>query len=871
MAWERPGIMREGSMGDDDGRGGESAAELKRALAAVRPTVRATIGLAEARVASALFGTQSPDVVVGGRYRVVDRLGSGGMGVVYAAYDPELARAVAMKLIHVPGRGRAGALAEAQALARLSHPNVVPVHDVGADGDHVFIVMEIVRGQTLRRWSDGHTRAEILRAYAQAGAGLAAAHAAGLVHRDFKPDNALMGDDGRVRVVDFGLACESAGPDGAAGAPGGVVGGTPRYMAPEQARGEAVTAAADQYSFCVSVREALASAAAPKGGLPRHLEAALARGEQRDPGARFPSFGDLLRALGHDPRQVWRRRVAGATVAAAAIGAFVVGRATIRDAQAICREDAGQLETTWPLAAARAGLARLAGLGGYGQGLAARLEAQLADFRGRWSRGYLDACRQRGIQSAALVDRRMICLHRGRAGFQSLRDAIASARAEALPGLAVAARSLPDPDTCGDVVTLARDVEPPPAAIAAQVGEARADVERGRMALAAGDFDEARKMAASAARRGRALGYAPLTAEALLLDGHTALTSASRDLAIAPLAEAARLAFAAGDPAVGVEAWARRAWAHGTGPEGAAASLAGLEVVRALADQPSAGRFARALLYNNVGSVHLALGQRQEAAASLERAVAEARRVQGRGAVELVNARSNLAMVVDDDRRRDQLLAEVVDTLVAQLGADHPQTLRRRWTRLSWMADVARVREAGPLCQGLSVQKATSVDAFECWHELGFVLLEVGEPEGAAQAMSAAAASARLRSEDEQARHADGYVHLARGEAAAAVELFRSALAQAPTGDQWWARLRRANVELGLARALLAAGDRAEARSRLRDVVAALAEMPATYPGPLVQRRLDRARAELSLAGGAGQGSSAGIRRGRSGARVAGP
>ena len=217
--------------------GGAMTAQIARA----RPVESPALVLARARIGGALFG----DAVGLGRFRVLERLGGGGMGVVYAAYDPELDRGVALKTVHVPDIGRDIALAEAKALARLAHPNVVPVFDVGASGEHVYIVMELVRGETLGAWVQGKGLPEVLDVYRQAGQALAAAHAAGLVHRDFKPDNAIVGTDGRVRVVDFGLACEAA-PDAATnaatGAAGGEtsspvrVGGTPRYMGePKQA------------------------------------------------------------------------------------------------------------------------------------------------------------------------------------------------------------------------------------------------------------------------------------------------------------------------------------------------------------------------------------------------------------------------------------------------------------------------------------------------------------------------------------------------------------------------------------------------------------------------------------------------------------
>src|SRR6185436_3507704 len=163
--------------------------QIDDALAGARPAEPAGLALARARVAGALFGT-TPAL---GRFHILEQLGRGGMGVVYAAYDPELDRRVALKMVNVPEGGRDIAVAEAKALAKLSHPNVVPVFDVGVVEGQVYIVMELVRGATLREWAKGRRPREILDAYREAGLGLAAAHASGLVHRDFKPDNAIVG------------------------------------------------------------------------------------------------------------------------------------------------------------------------------------------------------------------------------------------------------------------------------------------------------------------------------------------------------------------------------------------------------------------------------------------------------------------------------------------------------------------------------------------------------------------------------------------------------------------------------------------------------------------------------------------------------
>jgi serine/threonine protein kinase len=272
---------------------------------------------ARAEIGQRLFGTPSEPHRLG-RFVIMERLGRGGMGVVYSAYDPMLDRRVALKLLRPRAEGdvegmRARLQREAQALARLSHPNVVPVYDIGILGDDVFIVMEFVVGQTLRAWAPGRPWHEVLAAYLQAARGLAAAHAVGLVHRDIKPDNVMVGEDGRVRLLDFGLvrghepepdippgrdgsatdvpAAGAAGisaqvgsldtvlvPAGADLDAGGatsieetpVVGqvqerltataaimGTPAYMAPEQLRGAGIGPKSDQFGFCAALYEAL--------------------------------------------------------------------------------------------------------------------------------------------------------------------------------------------------------------------------------------------------------------------------------------------------------------------------------------------------------------------------------------------------------------------------------------------------------------------------------------------------------------------------------------------------------------------------------------------------------------------------------------
>ncbi len=255
-----------------------------------------------AEPADAIVAPLTSGTIVAGRYEVVERIGAGAMGMVYLAKDRDLERKIALK-IHRKRAGTEQLRREALAMARLAHPNVVTVFEVGEHEGRTFVAMEYVAGVTLRQWltAERRTPNEIIDMLVSAGEGLVAAHDAKLVHRDFKPENVLIGSDGRARVSDFGLARET-GPDIAAdGSTGNATGiaGTPAYMAPEQALGISVDTSADQYAFCGVAWEALVGPwprtdKATK--LPR-VRRVLERGLSKDPAARYPSMRALLAAL----------------------------------------------------------------------------------------------------------------------------------------------------------------------------------------------------------------------------------------------------------------------------------------------------------------------------------------------------------------------------------------------------------------------------------------------------------------------------------------------------------------------------------------------------------------------------------------------
>jgi predicted Ser/Thr protein kinase len=292
-----------------------------------------------------------------GRYTHLEKLGQGAMGVVYRADDPELGRAVALKLLKRPDPELTERLVrEARSMAKVNHPNVVAVYDVGVSGDTTYIAMELVEGTTLRAWQNKrHTVAEIVEQYIAAGRGLGAAHDAGIIHRDFKPDNCLVGSNNRVRVTDFGLAAAQLGEDAGDGVTtdihltsAGSVMGTPAYMAPEQFTGGNVDSRTDQFNFSVALYEALyrerpfagktfeqlgdnvcegkVRPAPPRTRVSSALRAIVLRGMAVKPGDRYPSMDHLLAELGRDRAKVWR----GAATATAFIG-IVLGIGLVAD------------------------------------------------------------------------------------------------------------------------------------------------------------------------------------------------------------------------------------------------------------------------------------------------------------------------------------------------------------------------------------------------------------------------------------------------------------------------------------------------------------------------------------------------------------
>ncbi|MGZ3425276.1 MAG: tetratricopeptide repeat protein, partial [Polyangia bacterium] len=514
---------------------------------------------------------QLPVGTTAGRYLLMSRVGAGGLGQVYAAYDPELDRKVAIKLLRAEvsetvsaSQGRARLLREGQAMARLKHPNVLPVYDVGTI-EHgglssVFVAMELVDGGTLRQWlRTSRTRKQILEVLADAARGLAAAHAAGMVHRDFKPDNILIGSDGHVFVTDFGIVRMAGTPDDAsAAAPAagdllavpltsmGAMIGTPGYMPPEQYRGDPVDARTDQFSFCITLYEALTGQRPFRGitpdeimdatlagritpatrhhELPAWLRRVILQGLEVDPARRHASMDALLRALAADPAVKRRRALAllGSVSLLVVAGAGLV-RVSNRNHE-LCRGAERKLKGIWD-AQVRQELERsfLATRMPVAAPLAATVSRILGDYAAQWGAMHTEACeatRVRGDQPENVLKLRMSCLDNRLQELHALTGMFTAADEPLVRKSVDAANALSPIQRCGDVAALTAPVPPPDdAATLARVDELHQKLAQLKALKASGRFKEGLVQSEALVKEARALGYGPVLAEALELHG----------------------------------------------------------------------------------------------------------------------------------------------------------------------------------------------------------------------------------------------------------------------------------------------------------------------------------------------------------------
>ena len=499
-----------------------------------------------------------------GRYVVLSELGAGGMGVVYAAYDPELDRKVALKLLHAdPGQeapsptAQTRLLREAQALAKLNHPNVVAIHDVGTTRARVWIAMEFVDGQTLSAWSAEARRdwREVLEVMVAAGEGLAAAHEAGLLHRDFKPDNVMVGTDARVRVMDFGLALggEAARDEthelDARLSPqldalalrvtrDGALLGTPAFMAPEQVSGREVDARSDQFSFCAAlwvslygqrpfagetlmeIANAVASGTLrppPRDrNVPSWLREICERGLETEPSERFADVRALLRAIrrGRDRIRTRTRAAVATAVVLAGVGIFLArGGSPTQE----CERTGAEIEEVWTDdVRARVENGLRATSSSYAESTAERVTRWLDASAQDWRTRRAEACARERVSKtwdAAISARAQWCLQERKVELASLVEELQRADEKLFSDAISAAALLGDSAHCVDDKTLANLPAPPTSADQAEVLELRRAIARLRAAGHTGTAAAARLPEAAALRdRVEAAAWPPLVA-----------------------------------------------------------------------------------------------------------------------------------------------------------------------------------------------------------------------------------------------------------------------------------------------------------------------------------------------------------------------
>ncbi len=836
------------------------------------------------------------------------------MGVVYAAYDPELDRKVAVKLLlsqrgaGSDGEGRARLVREAQALARLAHPNVVAVHDVGTHGDMVWIAMEFVAGRTLGAWGEERARRwpEVLRVLSDVARGVAAAHAAGLVHRDLKPDNVMIDRDDRVRVMDFGLAHgRNIGPkdvgilstlSGDVSAQpqvdalalrlteAGVIQGTPAYMAPEQWKGQEAQAATDQFGWSVMAWELLygerpfvgettvALAAAvlsgrrrpPRSrGVPSWLRRVVERGLASDPAERWPTMAVLLAAL---DRGMTRGRVRAATIGATlAIAVVVAGFWATRSRPLEvdpCSGGAAEVAHVWDDRRAAAEQALTAAGPAYAREIWPRIARDLDQYADDWQGIHREAClaHQRGETSGALLDRRMACLGRYKAALGEAVNVLSAADSEVAMHALEVVGDLPTLERCSDLDALAAEV-PPPAdpQVRAQVDALRPRLARVRTLESAGLAAMALAEAEELQREAEALGEPALLSEVLLQRGRLKIHGHDEtDATEALLTRAFLVALAAGLDEVAAEALTLRLYIRGRSDTSSAGSaLDDFPLAEALvARLPAPGRL-RGLLLNNAGSANWALGEMERGTALFREALAVRERALGPGHLDVAYTLFNLATAPSADHaERSRLIARALAIFDDHLGQAHPQTVQARMDASLYVIDPREARILlAPACEALGrFFPEARAERARCLHYLGHHASEAGDPVAASAAffevddivLSSEREHRPLSLTVEETEELRGRAALARGRYAAAVERLRLALDDSEGWDEWWLKRYRAELQFQLGLGLQALGHRAEAGKAFRAAVSGFAVAAAKSRSVLVKQRL--AVAQVALA-----------------------
>jgi len=657
-----------------------------------------------------------------GRYTVLGTLGRGGMGMVLEAFDRTLDRRVALKVLHegLAERDTRRLVREAQSLAKLSHPNVVQVYEVGEARSQAFIAMELVQGRSLREWLAGDPRPswrDCVHAFLQAAEGLAAAHAQGLVHRDFKPGNAVIDDTGRVRVLDFGLARQvedatthddasadpsfESSPREPALTQAGTVMGTPAYMAPEQVRGLEADARSDQFAFCVAFYEALygdrpfesdsiqtlmASVTAghvrpvPRNtSVPASLRALVLRGLSADPADRWPSMDVLageLRRIAVPRRRGWLGL--GLAGGLAVLGLGIAQHAAVGHR---CDGARAQLDGIWD--AQRKPRVEQAILGtelSYAADTWQRVSQQLDDYADAWVGRHTEVCEATSVrqeQSAVAMDLRMACLRERRVALREAVQVLAHADPKRVENAVELVSKLPDLAACDDVEALRAELPPPEDPdVAAQVGSLRERLAEARALDDAGAYDEAATVVDAVVTEAEALAYPPLVAEALLARSLARSREASYAEAEQDAEQAYLVAAEARHDRVEAQAVARLAFVVGYRQARHEQGLQWAKTAVALAKSFPAEPGLEAAARNGMGVMLRMQGKLPEALAHLQRALELQEQALGPDDPNVAALTGNIGLALNEQGKPEEALVHLRRALAIQeatLGPSHPK------------------------------------------------------------------------------------------------------------------------------------------------------------------------------------------------------
>ncbi len=669
-----------------------------------------------------------------GRYVVLELVGKGGMGMVCTAYDPKLDRRIALKILRDVDptdtrrttTGRVRLVREARALARLSHPNIVSVHDVDVVDDRLYIAMEYLEGQSVAQWLDAGKRSwrEVVDVFAQAARGLAAAHEAAIVHRDFKPANVLLGRGpggdqgiGRVCVVDFGLAKRddeqllASGEEHSADEhePVGDIEdsgkltqagrrvGTPAYMAPEQMLGQSVGAAADQFAFGVSLYEALYRIAPFRGAdrqeamwkaiegqvsppprehdVPGWLHKVVLRCLAREPAQRFADMHEVIAALQDDPARRRRRiRTIGlASVVAISAGLGIAALALRPDP---CPGADDRLAAIWNESrAATMHDAFVATEVPFAETSWAHTSAAIDEHTQQWLDTHVDICRAthvRGEQSEQLLDTRMACLDRSLDETEVLLEVFDSPDAALLERATEASLRLAPPGRCAELSSDDADpvMDPATATKAADVGKR---ISAAMAHVLAGRDKAALEIAEDAWHRAQSLGQGTLELRARLVRSRARARTGDSEGAEEDLRAAIEHAASLDRAREEAQAWVLLVplLAHGRVDEALALRLAAEAALHRAGDPAD----LRADLAHGVAMVLANKGDHDGAIAEFERALALRAEVTSEHHPDVARTRGDLAVALVRagrfDRAQDELVLALADS-EAGLGADHP-------------------------------------------------------------------------------------------------------------------------------------------------------------------------------------------------------